>query len=49
MGWVKQEGIWWKFDDDKVTQVKEEEIKKLEGGGDWHTAYICLYRAKQME
>jgi hypothetical protein len=29
--------------------VKEEDIQKLEGGGDWHTAYICLYRAKQLE
>ena len=28
----------------QVYEVKEEEIKKLYGGGDWHMAYICLYR-----
>jgi ubiquitin carboxyl-terminal hydrolase 14 len=38
-----------KFDDDKVSKVTEDEIKKLEGGGDWHTAYICLYKAKPLE
>ena len=53
IGWVKDftsttDG-WLKFDDDKVSPVKEEDISKLEGGGDWHTAYICLYRAKQLE
>lgn len=37
---------WWKFDDDEVSPVGVDEIAKLEGGGDWHTAYICLYRAK---
>ncbi len=49
IGWVKNfdgEG-WLKFDDDKVSQVTEEDVLKLEGGGDWHTAYINLYRAKQ--
>ena len=28
----------------QVMEVKEEEIKKLYGGGDWHMAYICLYK-----
>ena len=46
IGWVKIDSIWWKFDDDKVYQVGEDEIIKLQGGGDWHTAYICLYKAK---
>ncbi len=50
IGWVKdQNGEWWKFDDDKVSPVTEEEIQKLEGGGDWHSAYICLYRSKSLE
>ncbi|RKO88249.1 hypothetical protein BDK51DRAFT_20633, partial [Blyttiomyces helicus] len=50
IGWVKDaKNQWWKFDDDKVSQIPEEEITKLEGGGDWHTAYIALYRAKQLE
>ncbi|KAI8815403.1 hypothetical protein BJ742DRAFT_783447 [Cladochytrium replicatum] len=40
---------WWKFDDDKVSMVADEDILKLEGGGDWHSAYICLYAAKPLE
>lgn len=49
IGWVKQGGEWWKFDDDKVSMIKEEDISKLEGGGDWHSAYICLYKSKDLE
>ncbi|KAJ3012033.1 Ubiquitin carboxyl-terminal hydrolase 14 [Thoreauomyces humboldtii] len=37
IGWVKRDGQWWKFDDDKVTQIAPEEIEKLNGGGDWHS------------
>lgn len=34
---------WFKFDDDKVSLVKEEEIMKLGGGGDRPTAYMIVY------
>jgi len=45
IGWVKQaEDEWLKFDDDVVTTVTDEDILKLSGGGDWHTAYILMYR-----
>jgi len=45
IGWVKQaEDEWLKFDDDVVTTVTNDDILKLSGGGDWHTAYILLYR-----
>jgi len=47
VAWVKQaEDKWIKFDDDKVSEVRNDDIKKLDGkgGGDWHIAYICLYR-----
>lgn len=27
----------------RVTEIKEDDVKKLYGGGDWHMAYICLY------
>jgi hypothetical protein len=27
-----------------VTVVKTDDIMALRGGGDWHTAYLCLYR-----
>lgn len=53
VAWVKQEGKgstnWWKFDDDRVSPVEESEIEKLDGGGDWHSAYICLYKAKPLD
>jgi ubiquitin carboxyl-terminal hydrolase 14 len=46
ISWTKDSdhGFWWKYDDDKVSLVTEEEIKKLDGGGDWHTAYLCIYK-----
>ncbi|GBG68788.1 hypothetical protein CBR_g3328 [Chara braunii] len=47
VAWVKQEsGSWIKFDDDKPSVMTEEEIMKLSGGGDWHMAYLCLYKAR---
>lgn len=51
IGWVKKddsEDEWIKYDDDKVSIIKESDITKLEGGGEWHTAYILLYRAKKL-
>lgn len=45
IGWVHGSGdIWHQYDDDIVSQVKTEDILNLKGGGDWHTAYLCLYR-----
>lgn len=47
VAWVKDKGsTWYQFDDERVTVHTEEEVKKLSGGGDWHMAYMCLYRAK---
>ena len=45
IGWVHRSGDdWVKYDDDLVTPVKTDDILALRGGGDWHTAYICIYR-----
>lgn len=45
IGWVHHSGdVWHQYDDDIVTEVKTEDILMLKGGGDWHTAYMCLYR-----
>jgi ubiquitin carboxyl-terminal hydrolase 14 len=47
MAWVQSshdKEVWWKFDDDHVTAVHSDDISKLDGGGDWHIAYLCLYR-----
>lgn len=50
VAWVKQKnGNWVKFDDDMVSQVTEEEILRLSGGGDWHCAYVLLYGPKLLE
>jgi ubiquitin carboxyl-terminal hydrolase 14 len=45
IGWAKdlESDNWWKFDDDKVSQIKPEDITKLEGGqGDAPSAYIII-------
>jgi len=45
MAWIHHGGDdWLCFDDDIVTHVKIDEILALKGGGDWHTAYLCIYR-----
>ncbi|XP_066308995.1 ubiquitin carboxyl-terminal hydrolase 6-like isoform X1 [Miscanthus floridulus] len=50
VGWVRQDdGKWIEFDDDNPNIRKEEDILKLSGGGDWHMAYICLYKARMAE
>ncbi|KAL8136997.1 hypothetical protein V2J09_002998 [Rumex salicifolius] len=47
VAWVKQEkGGWVEYDDDNPIPQREEDILKLSGGGDWHMAYICLYKAR---
>ncbi|KAI8362006.1 hypothetical protein B0O80DRAFT_476901 [Mortierella sp. GBAus27b] len=48
IGWARKGDTdeWYKYDDDKVTAVSKDDILKLDGGGDFHTAYLALYRAK---
>ncbi|KAM7480527.1 hypothetical protein LguiA_028740 [Lonicera macranthoides] len=47
VAWVKQEsGKWIQYDDDNPIPQREEDITKLSGGGDWHMAYICMYKAR---
>uniref|UniRef100_A0A7S2T8K6 Ubiquitin carboxyl-terminal hydrolase n=1 Tax=Chloropicon roscoffensis TaxID=1461544 RepID=A0A7S2T8K6_9CHLO len=46
VGWVKRDGQWVEFDDDDVYPVSDEDIQKLDGGGDWHMAYVCIYKAR---
>ncbi|XP_078428157.1 ubiquitin carboxyl-terminal hydrolase 6-like isoform X2 [Wolffia australiana] len=50
VAWIKQEnGKWIEFDDERPSERREEEITKLSGGGDWHMAYICMYKARVVE
>jgi len=37
------------FDDENVTPVTEEDVLKLSGGGDWHTAYLLIYGPRTIE
>jgi len=49
VGWVRQKGeVWLKCDDDEVSPVHEEDVLKLSGGGDWHTAYLLIYGPKKL-
>jgi len=49
VGWVRQKGeTWLKCDDDEVSPVHEEDVLKLSGGGDWHTAYLLLYGPRKL-
>ena len=41
----EEDGKWWWFNDDKVTEVDAEKILGLSGGGESHSALILLYRA----
>ncbi|KAF4455306.1 ubiquitin thiolesterase [Fusarium austroafricanum] len=41
----EEDGKWWWFNDDKVTEVESDKIETLAGGGESHSALILLYRA----
>ncbi|XP_048762249.1 ubiquitin carboxyl-terminal hydrolase 14-like [Ostrea edulis] len=50
VAWVKKKGEEWvMFDDDNVTNVTAEDVLKLSGGGDWHSAYVLLYGPRVLE
>lgn len=44
----EDEGKWWWFNDEKVSEVDEEKIASLAGGGESHSALILLYRAVEL-
>ncbi|CZS98627.1 hypothetical protein WAI453_001935 [Rhynchosporium graminicola] len=41
----EEDGNWWWFNDDKVSEVEADKIMTLSGGGESHSALILLYRA----
>ncbi|XP_062583237.1 ubiquitin carboxyl-terminal hydrolase 14-like [Saccostrea cucullata] len=50
VAWVKKQGDeWFMFDDDNVTCMTSEDVLKLSGGGDWHSAYVLLYGPRILE
>ena len=49
VGWVHfKDDDWVKYDDDVVSQVGIDDILNLKGGGDWHMAYLLIYRKLQV-
>ncbi|VDM33200.1 unnamed protein product [Hydatigera taeniaeformis] len=49
VAWIKRKGKWFKLDDTKVSEVDEEDILKLSGGGEYHSAYILLYGPRHVK
>ncbi|XP_020622475.1 ubiquitin carboxyl-terminal hydrolase 14-like [Orbicella faveolata] len=50
LAWIRRKGDEWvKCDDDNMSTTTTEQILKLSGGGDWHCAYVLLYRPRQLE
>ena len=51
VGWSKnpKTNQWYMFDDEDVVPMQEEDILKLSGGGDWHTAYVLFYSPRRLE
>lgn len=41
----EEDGNWWWFNDDKVSEVGGDKIEFLAGGGETHSALILLYKA----
>lgn len=41
----EEDGKWWWFNDDKVSEVEADKITTLSGGGESHSALILLYKA----
>lgn len=42
------EDKWYLFDDENVSEIKEEQVLDLSGGGDWHTSYVLLYGPRRI-
>ncbi|KAF8848661.1 cysteine proteinase [Acephala macrosclerotiorum] len=41
----EEDGNWWWFNDDKVSEVEPDKLLSLSGGGESHSALILLYKA----
>merc|ERR1712029_1221395 len=49
VGSVKSKGdTWIECNDDDVNPIHVEDVMKLSGGGDWHTAYVLLYGPRKL-
>ncbi|ESZ98521.1 ubiquitin C-terminal hydrolase [Sclerotinia borealis F-4128] len=44
----EEDGKWWWFNDEKVSEVEADKITSLAGGGESHSALILLYKASPL-
>jgi ubiquitin carboxyl-terminal hydrolase 14 len=44
----EEDGKWWWFNDDKVSEVEADKVETLSGGGESHSALILLYKAVEL-
>lgn len=44
----EEDGNWWWFNDEKVTEVTSDKVDALAGGGESHSALILLYKAIEL-
>ncbi|KEG13517.1 ubiquitin hydrolase [Trypanosoma grayi] len=44
--WGKNDDQWLVLDDEHVATVSEGDVKRLEGGGEAHSAYVLMYRTR---
>jgi len=44
----EEDGKWWWFNDERVTEVDAEKIETLAGGGESHSALMLLYKAIEL-
>jgi len=49
VAWVKHKAdTWIECNDDDVRPVHVDDVMKLSGGGDWHTAYLLIYGPRKL-
>jgi len=49
VAWIRFKGdTWVECNDDTINPIHVEDVMKLSGGGDWHTAYILLYGPRKL-
>merc|ERR1712020_562417 len=49
VAWVRYKGeSWIECNDDTINPIHVQDVMKLSGGGDWHTAYLLLYGPRKL-
>ncbi len=49
VAWVKDKGdTWIECNDDDIHPIHVDDVMKLSGGGDWHTAYLLVYGPRRL-